>query len=86
MDEVFRIVVYVIVSFHSANLSIRNGRLFGIGLSVIFGTFIYRVFANLAWGMSGPDTAMVGNIGASFLIATTMYDMGVDYVRQRKRV
>lgn len=85
MDEVFRILVYVLAAIHAAKLSMKNGRMFGFGLTIIFGTFVYRVFAYVAWGLTGPETAMVGNIGASFLIATTLYDMGVDFIRGRKQ-
>ena len=85
MDEVFRILVYILAAIHSSRLSIKNGRMFGFGITIIFGTFVYRVFANLAGGLTGPDTAMVGNIGASFLIAATLYDMGVDFLRKRKQ-
>lgn len=83
-DDVFRIIVYCIAAFHASMLSVKNGRLFGVGLMIIFGTFIYRDFAHLAWGLTGPDTAMVGDIGAAILIATTLYDMGVDFLRKRK--
>ena len=85
MDEVFRILVYILAAIHSARLSIRNGRMFGFGVTIIFGTFVYRVFASLVGGLTGPDTAMVGNIGASFLITATLYDMGVDFLRGRKQ-
>lgn len=74
MGEIFRILVYAVAVWHSAELSMRNGRVYGFALSILFLSFIYRVFSFVAWGQSGSQTAFWGNIAAVILISAILYD------------
>lgn len=77
--EISRTFSYLVFSAYAVQLSLKNGRMFGIGSMVIFSGFSFRMGASLVLGWDRPSTSMISTVGVMVCWAAMLWDMYSDF-------